>query len=184
MFMLEDLLNQRAQQYQLMKDRVPPGEYSDSTINNLLANQTSLFKLHKLAEQISQLQGEPPVAPYPMAGKQALEDLLVFARDRMKCETLKDVFNAIENEVFPSHLIENIVTHQMIHDSKFVDAIFKGYPEIAKEAQSMKGPMGILFTYHKQFKLQQETKPGTEIKNDDLDLGSSFFKGPKDPRND
>ena len=102
----------------------------------------------------------------------------------MKCETLKDVFKSIENEAFPSHLIKNVIIHQMVPDSKFVDAVFKGYPDIAKEAQSLKGPMGLLFTYHKQFKMQQGQTPEAKPRNDDLDLGSSFFNGPNTPQKD
>lgn len=175
----ENLLNKRNQVLEAIKGRLPKSEDRDMSINDYLATGVCLRSLSQIEKKICNFTGREFEDKNPDCRIKAMEDLLIFGRENIRCQKISEVYEQIRKEAFPSRYIDACIQNQSCLDGEFIEAVIVGYPDIAKDAASIKGATGALFSYHKN--LIDSRKKSTNQNIDNLDMGTLFPKKFDDP---
>jgi len=118
-----------------------------SSISDTLANLVVYREVQRLSDKISEITGETHSPVFEAASLKAKGDLLQFAQERLNCQTLKELYGHVQREVFPSYLISHVIETGLVTEYAFADAIMKGYPDLARDAEKIPGGTGAFFKY-------------------------------------
>ena len=122
------------------------GPNESISINNLLANCVTSDAIRKLyGAEISK-----PLSVFPehdLEPRQTQSEILAHARERYGCNTLHDLYRAIEErKLLPSQVKLLIEDSFGLESDEFVHAVHLGYPEIGKHCTVQPGGLGASFT--------------------------------------
>ncbi|MGA1192569.1 MAG: hypothetical protein ACO3XO_09840, partial [Bdellovibrionota bacterium] len=129
---------------ELCKSRAE-GPNESISINNLLANCVTSGAIRKL----SGAEIAKPLSVFPehdLEPKQTQSEILAYARERYGCNTLYDLYHAIEDrKLLPSQVKLLIEDTSGFDSNPFVYAVHLGYPEIANHCTTQPGSLGASF---------------------------------------
>lgn len=121
------------------------GPKESISINNLLANCVTAAAIRKL----SGAEIAKPLSVFPehdLEPRQTQSEILAYARERYGCNTLHDLYRAIEDrKLLPSQVKLLIEESFGLESDEFVHAVHLGYPEIGKHCTTQPGGLGASF---------------------------------------
>jgi hypothetical protein len=170
----ENLLNRRNQVLKAIKGRLPKSHDKDMSINDYLATGVCLRSLSQIERKICNFTGREFEDKNPDCRIKAMEELLIYGREFIRCQKISEVYEQISRGAFPSKYIDACIQNQSCLDGDFIEGVIVGYPDLAQKAATIRGATGALFSYHK--KLIDSKNTSTNQRLDNLDMGTLFPK--------
>lgn len=135
----------KVRQLQALYKSRAEGAHESISINNLLANCVTSDAIRKLyGAEITE-----PLSVFPeqdLEPRQTQSEILAYARERYGCNTLHDLYRAIEErKLLPSQVKLLIEDTSGFDSHQFIYAVHLGYPEIGKHCTTQPAGLGASF---------------------------------------
>lgn len=128
----EDLRERFQKIHSVAESRIKGTHYLEMSINNLLATQENLDKMGELLSSMANEAGLNFTNLPSLDFREIKKQLFLYARDQLGCAKYGDLVAELTKRNFPTELIERSLGMRIFQNLESMEAVLKGYPDLAQ----------------------------------------------------